>query len=113
MTRSNYMNTWRPITEVEFNELFTAQYAELCESQKITFDQFRIPLWKAAIRRSDQFGDERVFVVAQIDDGILYFDDVEYGFNISTVDESGRILHPGGSQNTLKEAIDQWFPKIR
>lgn len=51
--------------------------------------------------------------MAQKDDGILYFDDVEYGFNISTVDASGRILHPGGSQSTLKEAIDQWFPKIR
>jgi hypothetical protein len=39
----------------------------------------------------------------------LYFDDVEYGFNISSVDKSGRILTPGGSQNTLKEAVAEWF----
>ena len=42
-------------------------------------------------------GDEHVLVVAQTDSGVLYFDDFEYGFNISGVDESGRIVAPGGS----------------
>ena len=105
------MNHWKPITDSEFAELFRVQYAELNKSQRNTFDQFRIPFWKATIRRSEMNGDETVFVVLQKDDGVLYFDDVEYGFNISIVDTTGRILEPGGSQNTLKEAIDQWFLK--
>jgi hypothetical protein len=50
-----------------------------------------------------------VLVVAQANDGVLYFDDVEFGFNISPVDQSGRILTPGGSQNTLKAAVVEWF----
>ena len=107
------MTDWRIITDSEFAELFKTQYAELNEAQRNTFDQFRVPLWKATIRRSEIYGDESVFVVAQKDDGVLYFDDVEYGFNISIVDTTGKILQPGGSQNTLKEAMDEWFPKVR
>jgi len=105
------MNDWKPITDSEFAELFRLQYAELNEAQRNRFDQFRVPFWKATTRRSEEMGDETVFVVAQKDDGVLYFDDVEYGFNISIVDTMDRILEPGGSQYTLKEAVDEWFPK--
>src|SRR5687767_7025903 len=103
------MNDWKPITEREFADLFRKQYAELDNVQRNTFDKFRVPLRKARVRRSESMGDETVFVVAQTSDGVLYFDDVEYGFNISTTDSAGRILTPGGSQNTLKEAVDEWF----
>lgn len=105
------MNDWTPLTDTEFVELFKAQYDELDNAQKDTFDKFRVVFWKAIIRRSEMMGDETVFVVAKKDDGVLYFDDVEYGFNISIIDKAGRILEPGGSQNTLKEAINEWFPK--
>lgn len=105
------MNDWRPITDSEFAELFRIHYDELNEAEKNTFDRFRVPFWKATIRRSEMYGDETVFVVCRKDDGVLYFDDVEYGFNISIVDTTDRILEPGGSQNTLKEAINQWFPE--
>ena len=104
------MNDWKPIADSEFYELFRLQHAELTEAQRVMFDQFRVPFWKATIRRSEEIGDETVFVVCQKDDGVLYFDDVEYGFNISIVDKTRRILEPGGSQYTLKEAIERWFP---
>jgi hypothetical protein len=105
------MNEWKPLTETEFTELFKAQYDELDNAQKDIFDKFRVAFWKAIIRRSEMMGDETVFVVARKDDGVLYFDDVEYGFNISIIDKAGRILEPGGSQNTLKEAVNEWLPK--
>ena len=57
------------------------------------------------------YGDETVFVVAQKEDGVIYFDDVENGFNISIVDSTRRILNPGGSQDTLKELVEKKFPK--
>lgn len=103
------MNSWRPITDVEFFRLFNEQYAALDDDQRKLFDRYRTDPWTAVIRRSEQAGDEPVLVVAQVDNGVLYFDDVEYGFNISPVDQSGRILTPGGSQNTLKEAVAEWF----
>jgi hypothetical protein len=105
------MNDWKPITDSEFDELFKVQYAELNEAQKNAFDHFRVPFWKATIRRSEMYGDETVFVVAQKEDGVIYFDDVENGFNISIVDSARRILNPGGSQDTLEELVENKFPK--
>ncbi len=104
------MSSWRPITDEEFNVLFLEQYGEVQPQARKVFERFRVPFWKATIRRSESAGDEKVFVVAESGEGVLYFDDVEYGFNISTVDKDGRILHPGGSQSTLSEAIEDWFP---
>ncbi len=105
------MNDWKPITDSEFDELFKVQYAELNEAQRNAFDQFLVPFWKATIRRSEMYGDETDFVVAQKEDGVIYFDDVEDGFNISIGDSTRRILNPGGSQDTLKELVENKFPK--
>ena len=107
------METWHHITDEEFSNLFAEQYAELSSEERESLDQYRVGPWKAVIRRSDDAGDEPVFVVAQTKDGVLYFDDVEYGFNISGIDATNRITTPGASQNTLKQAIDEWFPTRR
>jgi hypothetical protein len=103
------MGSWRPITDAEFLELFEQQYLEMNDRQRELFDRYKVRHWKAIIRRSEMFGDEHVFVVAQAGNGVLYFDDVEYGFNISSVDDSGRIINPGGSQSTLQGAVSRWF----
>ena len=97
--------SWRPLTEAEFSRLFEEQYRDLDADERELFDRYRVGTCRATVRRSTESGDETVFVVAKEQDGVLYFDDVEYGFNISTVDASGRILAPGG-QNTLKEAVN-------
>lgn len=107
------MNDWKPINDADFKELFEKKYSELTTAQQRAFDRRRVPFWKATVRRSEATGDERVNVVARVQNGVLYFDDVEYGFNISEIDSAGRVLAPGGSQNTLKEAIEQWFSSHR
>ncbi|MBZ0150429.1 MAG: hypothetical protein K8J09_02780 [Planctomycetes bacterium] len=104
------MSTWKAIRDEEFDELFQEQYRDLTPEARAVFERYRVPFWKATIRRPESAGDEHVFVVAQSGDGILYFDDVEYGFNISTVDDEGTVLHPGASQATLAEAVEDWFP---
>lgn len=103
------MASWQSINDEEFSKLYADQYGELSEDERRRFDRYRVPHWKAIIRRSDEVGDEEVFVVSQAGNGGLYFDDVEYGFNICTFDGTGRIVSPGGGQNTLKEAVNQWF----
>jgi hypothetical protein len=105
------MSTWKAMTESEFEALFLEQYGELDAHAREIFERFRVPTWRAIIRRSEMAGDETVFVVAQSGDGVLYFDDVEFGFNTSTVDGAGRIISPRGNQLTLAEAVDAWFPK--
>ncbi|MHC5538477.1 hypothetical protein ACYOEI_09630 [Singulisphaera rosea] len=107
--RRYLMQSWEPIEDDEFSALYEEQYDELNESERRIFDQYKVIPWKAVIRRSDQAGDEFVFVVAQTRGGVLYFDDVEYGFNVSSLDVNKRIAEPGGSQNTLKEAVNQYM----
>ena len=101
--------SWKPITESEFTALFAEQYAELDDDERPAFDRHAVKPWLATVRRTEAAGDETVYVVSQADGGGLYFDDVEYGFNISLIDPSGRILQPGGSQLTLKQAANAWF----
>ncbi len=104
------MSTWQPIDDEAFAELFEEQYAELSDQQKAVFQRSAVKWWKATIRRSELAGDEEVFVVAELDGWVLYFDDVEYGFNTSKVDDKGVIQTPGGSQATLKEVIGWRLP---
>jgi hypothetical protein len=105
------MSSWKPISDADFSMLFAEQYGELDGDERDVFDRYRVSPWRAIIRRSEQAGDEHVFVVAQANNGVLYFDDVEYGFNISDIDDAGRLTTPGGSNYTLKEAVCQWFPQ--
>jgi hypothetical protein len=103
---------WSPMTEDEFNLLIEEQYAEMSEEEKASFNLFRVSPWRATIRRSERVGDETVFVVAELPGGaVLYFDDIEYGFNVSLVDASRRILDPGGNQCSLKDAVNCSWPK--
>jgi hypothetical protein len=38
-----FMNDWKPITDSEFSELFTFQYAELTEDHRNAFERVRVP----------------------------------------------------------------------
>jgi hypothetical protein len=107
------MDSWKPITEGEFSALFADQYGELNSKERELFDQYRVSPWKAVIRRSEEAGDEYVYIIAQTFNLVLYFDDVEYGFNWSEIDGTGRIIKPGGSQNSLQGAIIGRFPALR
>jgi hypothetical protein len=98
------------MTDEEFSVLFEEQYCELDSNERYVFERYRVSPWKAIIRRTEQAGDEQVFVVAQTTGGVPYYDDVENGFNISCIDNTGRLTTPGCSQYTLQEAVNRWFP---
>ena len=100
---------WQPISKNDFEVLFMDQLAGLSQQERMAFECYRIPIESAWINRSDECGWERVYVVAKSGEGVLYFDDVEYGFNISQVNEDGRIVSPGGSQYSLAEATQAWM----
>ena len=99
------MSTWRPITESEFEELLSSQLAELLPEEREKLTAWRSPTRKVRIRRSRAAGDEYVYVIAEVEGSVLYFDDVEYGWNASPLTEDGYIATPGGSQATLHEFL--------
>lgn len=92
---------WKPITSAEFQKLFNEEKSNLPDAALLAFERFALPISTAKIRRSEQYGDEEVFVVAKSPKGVIYFDDVEWGFNFSPIDMRGHILQRGASQSWL------------
>ena len=72
-TEVRLLNQWRPITDEEFAALYAEQAPELNIEKGMCLINIRSVPWKAIIRRSEQAGDEHVFVVLQTTDGVLLF----------------------------------------
>lgn len=100
---------WQPITREDFVRLLDEQRQRLDDDERRALSRFEVPLSTATLRRTEEAGDETVFVIARTPDGILYFDDVEYGFEFSPVDASGRIREPTANQLDLPQAVSKWL----
>jgi hypothetical protein len=67
------------------------------------FRAIRVPLRVASIIRSGNL--ESVFVVAERNGVVIYYEDVEEGFNISPLGSDGSIAAPGWEQWKLHHAL--------
>jgi hypothetical protein len=97
------MDTWQPMTIDELEALVTAQLAECPVEQRQFFERIKVAPRLAPIQRFGKI--EQVFVVAQFGNLALYYEDVEDGFNISTLGERGEIASPGYEQWELRHAL--------
>jgi hypothetical protein len=70
------------------------------------FEARRISPRPASIRRSGVL--EKVFVVAQQGPSVLYYEDVEEGFNIASLTVGEEISKPGYEQWDLRTALWNW-----
>ncbi|NQD36471.1 hypothetical protein HPT27_05485 [Permianibacter sp. IMCC34836] len=97
------MPSWTPISETDLATLLSQQL-ELCSNeQQALFERHRVTPYKVAISR---FGDiESVFVVAEVDSRVIYFEDVEEGFELDVIDSSGLIRGKGCSQFELRHVL--------
>jgi hypothetical protein len=106
---------WQPITRNDFDELLALQTAALSSQSREHFERYRVEPFKAIIRRSEQYGDESVWVVARADMIVVFFDDVEYEFAVGRIDDC-RILFDG-YMGDLTDAMygfpDNWGPQTR
>ena len=76
------MDAWQPITAKEVEALVAAQLSGCSVEQQQFFERCKVAPRLVPIER---FGNvESVFVVAQNRDFVLYYEDVEEGFNISS-----------------------------
>jgi predicted esterase YcpF (UPF0227 family) len=53
--------------------------------------------------------NESVVVVARKGDEVIYYEDVEEGFNVSPISQEGRILEHWCSQDELRFALNAWI----
>ncbi|WP_418131378.1 hypothetical protein ABL849_12040 [Variovorax sp. 375MFSha3.1] len=101
--RSKTMDRWVPISRDELEELVSAQLTECSPEQADQFARLRVPFRAAPIMRAGV--SESVFIVAQLGEMAIYYEDVEDGFNVSEVAPDGSIATPGFEQWTIADAI--------
>ena len=96
---------FEPLTEKELTALVKEQKSFLSEKELSFFNSIAVPLEKAKIDRSGNI--ESVFIVAKYCGKIIFYEDVEEGFEITEIDGSGVIKNYGASQFELKHIINQ------
>lgn len=100
---SETMDRWIPISRDELEELVSAQLTECSPEHAEQFARLRIPFRTASVMRGGV--SESVFIVAQLEEMVIYYEDVEDGFNVSEVAPDGSIATPGFEQWTIADAI--------
>ena len=92
------MESWQSITVEELEAIIAKQLAACSEKQRVVFAAYRVPFYLAPIHRAGAI--ESVLVVANLPYGLLYFEDVEEGFEIETPGGDGIL--PGAYCNQLE-----------
>jgi len=101
------MSDWVPASKKFVLSLIEQGKQDLSQKDIKFFNKYSVPLEKYKILRNDKV--EEVFVVAKKDNQILYYEDVEEGFEITTNFSDKTILEYGGTnQDTLSVAIYKW-----
>jgi hypothetical protein len=103
------MPDWTPITQEQFDDRLRSETAALSPPSRERFERYGVEPWQAIVRRSDQYGDERVWVVAQDGPLAVFLDDVEDEFAVGTLDDGNR-LSDYGYAGDLTDALSD-FPE--
>ena len=97
------MESWSPATAEEVASIVERDLRECPEDLASLFQSIRIPLSAVPIVR---FGNlEYVFVVAEKDGVVIYYEDLEEGFNLSRLAADGSIATPRCEQWKLHHAL--------
>jgi hypothetical protein len=90
---------WEPITFEEVNELYETQKKELDATLARLLDYICIPIETCRIRRKKMI--ESVWVFAETENIVVFYEDVEEGFELGTKDDEGIITCKYSNQWTL------------
>ena len=101
------MDDWQPATIEEVKEIVVRDLKDCDAEQLAAFDKYRVEPFSAPLVRYGQL--ESVVVVARNDDRVIYYEDVEEGFNISPISTDGRVLEHWCNQDELRLALNAWI----
>jgi len=99
------LEAWQPITVVELEALVADQLPKCSSSQKIAFASYRVPFYSVPFQRNPAL--EQVLVVAELPSGLLYYEDVEEGFEIGALDADGVLRDHGCNWLDLTYALSR------
>ena len=97
------MTSWKSIDADELSRLVAAQLTECTEDERRLFEQHRVKFYPVPIRRMGLL--EQVFVVAEFGDRVLYYEDIEEGFELAQLDLEGAVPCQGCSQFELRHVL--------
>lgn len=98
------MDDWTPISRAAFETLLLEEIAAFEATDNELWSKYKVAVRSAPIVRSRECGAEQVFVVAAIEDRVLFFDDVEEEFGVARLPEKGP-LEDYGTYGELRFAL--------
>ena len=101
------MPQWTPISQPDFESLFREELENCGSAERALFERSRIDLERRLFATETYL--ESAFVVAWHRDEIMYYNDIEGGFNTSPVDGDGAILEYWCNQDSLQGALHTWL----
>lgn len=99
------MQTWQPASKDEVEKILEQQLKKCSDEQKTYFETIRVDLYPVKIFRYGPV--EEVYVVAEKNSDVIYFEDVEDGFNISTINDKNELLKNGFEQFEIGHVLFQ------
>ncbi len=99
--------TWRPATIEHVEQILKRDLAQCDAPQKDIYKKFAVSPFLAPISRYGQL--ESVVVVARNHDEVIYWEDVEEGFNVSHIQKDGRLAEHWCNQDELGLALNYWI----
>lgn len=97
------LDSWLPITREELEALIARQLQDCSPGHRAIFETLRVPLRAMPLHRLGTI--ESVWVVAQLPGGLLYYEDVEEGFEVGAPGEDGVLPDRGCSQLALTHVL--------
>src|SRR5580658_8680192 len=88
--RQNLCMEWQPTTVESVKKIIECDLKACDDEQVAAFKRHGVEPFRAPILRHGKM--ESVVVVAQRRDEVIYWEDVEEGFNLSPVTADGRVL---------------------
>lgn len=101
------MDGRQPATIEEVSEIVARDLKNCDTEQLAAFDKYRVEPFSAPIVRYGQ--TETVVVVARNGDQVIYYEDVEDGFNVSPISIHGQVLEHWCNQDELRLALNAWI----
>jgi hypothetical protein len=97
---------WKRTSIEDVKKIVEEGLAESDGQQLATFRQHSVEPYRAAILRYGNL--ESVVVIAQRANEVIYWEDVEEGFNVSPI-SNGRILEHWCNQDERRHALNGWI----
>jgi len=100
------MDAWHPATVDEVRRLITKDLRGCDDEQVSAFEQYTVKPFLAPITRYGK--RETVVVVARKGDEVIYYEDIDEGFNVSPISTDGVIVEHWCNQDDLGSSLNTW-----